>query len=154
MVVNTAMWLVSSAAFFAWIFCVTLKKTFRTNAKYFGMLIVVHLSLSITAIALKKHGIVVLHKDSAPWLRTYIGLFLKSYMALVMMMLTSFFIALVSKGAPKMTHFHKTYNAANLHRNPLKFYLRRESGIVWGYRLFVMMGGVYVLWAIWFKLPF
>jgi len=33
----------------------------------------------------------------------------------------------------------------NLHRNPVKFYLQSEAGIVWLYRLFFMAGGVYVL---------
>ncbi|WP_342321365.1 hypothetical protein AAEY27_14615 [Kosakonia sp. BYX6] len=154
MILDTVMWLVSSVVFFAWIFGVTLKNTFATNAKHFGILIAVHLVLSFAAIALKKQGVVVVHKDTSLWVIKSVGMALKGYMAVLMIMMTSFFIALVSKGAQKMTHFHETYNAANLHRNPLKFYLRRESAIIWGYRLFFMIGGVYVLWAIWFKMPF
>ncbi|WP_246862594.1 hypothetical protein [Pantoea sp. SO10] len=71
-----------------------------------------------------------------------------------MIMMTSFMIALASRGAQQMTHFHKTHNAANLNRNPLKFYLRQEHAIVWVYRLLFLAGGVYILWAIWVRLPF
>lgn len=151
---NIIMWMLSSVAFFAWIFGITLKNPFSTHAKHFGLLIVVHLVLSIAAIELKKRGVVILRHEDSLWLRESIALALKSYMALVLIVMSSFMIALTGKGAQQMTHFHKTYNAANLHRNPLKFYLRQEPAIVWGYRLFFLVGGVYVLWAIWFRLPF
>lgn len=154
MIVNTVMWIVSSAAFFAWIFGITLQRPFASNAKHFCILIVVHLALSITAIELKKRGVVMLHQSDSLWLREGVALLLKSYMVLVMIIMVSFVIALTSRGAQQMTHFHKTYNAANLHRNPLKFYLGHQSGVVWCYRLFFLLGGVYILWAIWFRLPF
>ncbi|MEJ5065564.1 hypothetical protein WH279_18995 [Erwinia sp. MYb375] len=154
MILNSMMWLASTLLFFAWIFGITLKNPFRTNAKHFVILLVVHLTLSFAAIALKKHGVVVLHKGDSPWLRLSLGLLVKSYMVLVMIMMTSFMIALASRGAQQMKHFHKTHNAANLHRNPLKFYLRQENAIVWVYRLLFLAGGVYILWAIWFRLPF
>lgn len=151
---NIIMWMLSSVAFFAWIFGITLKNPFSTNAKHFGLLIVVHLVLSIAAIELKKRGVVILRHEDSLWLREGIALAVKSYMALVLIVMSSFMIALTGRGAQQMTHFHKTHNAANLHRNPLKFYLRQEPAIAWGYRLFFLVGGVYVLWAIWFRLPF
>ncbi|WP_231564376.1 hypothetical protein [Enterobacter sp. Bisph1] len=151
---NTVMWLLSSAALLTWIFGITVKRFFATNAKYFGILLVVHLALSFTAIMLKKQGVVVLHKGDNPLLREVVTLFLKSYMALVMIIMTGFMIALVQRGAQQMTRFHTTSNAANLHRHPLKFYLRHESTIVQTYRLFFTFGGVYILWALWFKKDF
>lgn len=154
MILNTLMWLAALLAFFAWIFGITLKNAFGTNARHFAILLAVHLLLSVAAVALKQHGVVVLRKDAEPWLRQGTGILIKAYMSYVLIMMLSFFIALTSKGAQQMTRFHKTCNAANLHRNPVKFYLRNEAGIVWLYRLFFLAGGVYVLWAIWFRLPF
>ncbi|WP_312688492.1 hypothetical protein [Kosakonia sp.] len=154
MIVNTVMWIISSMIFFAWIFGITLKRSFAANAKHFCLLLVVHVALSITAIELKKRGVVVLHKSDSLWLREGLAVLLKSYMVLVMVIMVSFMVALVSRGAQQMTHFHKTYNAGNLNRNPVKFYLNRQSAIVWGYRFFFLLGGVYMLWAIWFRLPF
>ncbi|PDO85369.1 hypothetical protein [Kosakonia sacchari] len=154
MFLDTVMWLISMAAFLAWIFGITLKNTFATNAKHFALFLLVHLMLSGAAIMLKKHGVAGVSRDSGPWVFTGFRLFLKCYMAFAMIITVSFFFALISKGAQQMAHFHKTYNAANLHRNPLKFYLRREAGIVWAYGLCFLAGGVYVLWAIWFRLAF
>ncbi len=138
----------------AWLFGVTLKRSFATNAKYFGILLLVHLALSFTAIMLKKQGVVVLHKGDNPLLREGVTLFLKSYMALVLIVMTGFMIALVQRGTQQMSRFHTTYNAANVHRNPVRFLLRHESAIVHVYRLFFTMGGVYILWALWFKIDF
>ena len=65
MIINTVMWLASTGALFAWVFNVTLKNTFKTNAKYFGIFIVVHLALNIGAMALSKHGVVLVKPTPA-----------------------------------------------------------------------------------------
>lgn len=152
MIINTILWLLSSAALVAWLFGVALKRSFATNAKYFGILLVVHLVLNITAVALIKYGLVVRYKGDMPWLREVMVLLLKSYMVLVMIIMTGFMIALVQRGAQQMSRFHTTYNAANVHRNPVRFFLRHESAIVQVYRLFFTVGGIYILWALWFKI--
>lgn len=154
MIINTVMWLASTAALFAWVFKVTLKNTFKTNAKYFGIFIVVHLALNIGAMVLSKHGVVLVKHHASAMTVAAMTILLKSYMVLMAIMALSFFIALAGKGAEKMTQFHTTHNAANLHRNPLKFYLRNQSGIVNVYRGFFLIGGVYMLWAMWFRMSF
>lgn len=154
MIINTVMWLASTAVLFAWVFKVTLKNTFKTNAKYFGIFIVVHLALNIGAMALTQHGVVLVKHHSSLLILESMRLFLKVYMVLMTIMGLSFFIALSGKGVERMTHFHKTYNADNLHRKPMQFYLRNQSGIVKIYRWGFLIGGTYVLWALWFRINF
>ncbi|CCJ77521.1 hypothetical protein BN135_2585 [Cronobacter muytjensii 530] len=59
-----------------------------------------------------------------------------------------------ARGAAKMTDFHEKHNAANLHRQPLRFYLRHQAGIVSAYQCFFIAGGVFMLWAVCFRLGF
>lgn len=67
MFLDTVMWLISVAAFLAWIFGITLKNTFATNAKHFALFLLLHLMLSGAAIMLKKHGVAGVSRDSGPW---------------------------------------------------------------------------------------
>ncbi|XCW74639.1 hypothetical protein ABZS17G119_02759 [Kosakonia cowanii] len=114
----------------------------------------VHLALNIGAMVLSKQGVVLVKHHASAMTISVMTILLKSYMALMVIMALSFFIALAGKGAEKMTQFHTTHNAANLHRNPLKFYLRNQSAIVNVYRGFFLIAGVYMLWAMWFRLTF
>ncbi len=78
--------------------------------------------------------------------------FIKGYMAVIVVLMVNFFAALVERGVAKMAGFHEKYNAANLHRQPLRAFMRHQSAVVWGYRVLLLTGGIYMLWAMCFRM--
>nr|WP_226991949.1 hypothetical protein [Cronobacter condimenti] len=141
------MWLISSALLLTYFRYVTLRKPFKTVGKHFLILLGVHLALSIAAIELKKAGYSLSGEYRAAGL-----MFIKTYMAVVCLFMVNFFAALSMKGAEKMTAFHEKHNAANLHRQPLRFYLRHQLTLVRGYQFCFIAGGIYMLWALYFRM--
>ncbi|EOU9562049.1 hypothetical protein ACOJCY_003157 [Cronobacter dublinensis] len=146
---NILMWLVSSALLLTYFWRVTLRKPFKTVGKHFLILLGMHLALSVGAMALRQAG------HFLPGEYRPVGLLLiKCYMLAVVIVLVNFFAALSARGAAKMTDFHAHHNAANLHRQPLRFYLRHQAKIVAGYQGFFIIGGIFMLWAACFRLGF
>lgn len=146
---NILMWLISSALLLAYFWRVTLRKPFKTVGKHFLILLGVHLALSVGAMSLRQSG----HFIPGEYRSAGI-LLIKGYMLAIVIVLVNFFAALSARGAAKMTDFHEKHNAANLHRQPLRFYLRHQAGIVSAYQCFFIAGGVFMLWAVCFRLGF
>ncbi len=144
---NLLIWLISSALLLAYFWFVTLRKPFKTVGKHFLILLGVHLALSITAIQLKKSGhfLPAEYRTAGLW-------FIKGYMAVIVVLMVNFFAALAERGVAKMAGFHERYNAPNLHRQPLRAFLRHQSAVVWGYRVLLLAGGIYMLWAMCFRM--
>ncbi|OZI56323.1 hypothetical protein [Bordetella genomosp. 4] len=152
-VVKTLMWGTSSVLLLAYFFGVTLRKPFKTVAVHFLMVLAVHVVLSAAAILLTKHGqgIKSLGLRGSPGVAAALLLGIKLYMAVLMIFLLNFFAALAQRGVSAMAKFHTTHNAANLDRQPVRGFLRHQQPIVRGYQALFMTGGVFMLWALWFR---
>lgn len=151
--VKTLMWGASLVLLLAYFFGVTLRKPFKTVAMHFLMVLAVHVVLSAVAILLTKHGqsIKFSGQQGSPGLAAALLLGVKLYMAVLMIFLLNFFAALAQKGVSSMAQFHTTHNAANLDRQPVRGFLRHQRPIVRGYQALFMVGGVFMLWALWFR---
>lgn len=150
---KTLMWMTSSALLLAYFFGVTLRKPFKTVARHFLIVLVAHVVLSAAAILLTKYGggIKSFGRSNHPGLAAALHHGIKLYMMVLMIFVLNFFAALAQRGVTAMAKFHIAHNAANLDRQPVQGFLRHQLPIVRGYQSLFMIGGVFMLWALWFR---
>ena len=153
---SSLQWAMSCALLFAYFFGITRRKPFKVVATHFLIILGVHCLLSITAIALMKSDAGELHtsalRNFASLLFSLLRYGLRLYIAILVVMLLNFFMALVQKGVGAMRVFHTEYNAANLDRRPLRMFLRYLPSIIIMYQALFLLGGVYMLWAVFFRM--
>ena len=91
--------------------------------------------------------------QSAPMgLKWALMLFTKLYMALLVVALINFAAAFAKKMVERVVSFHQEHNAQNVHRQPIQGLIRHQKRIVIGYQAVFVLGGVMMLWAVWFRM--
>ncbi|UOO87797.1 hypothetical protein LVJ82_09850 [Vitreoscilla massiliensis] len=150
---NTVLWLVSVAAMWVYCYRVVLRQPFVTVAKHFGMVLILHLLLGVLATGLSLLDWSNLVRPQTPplWLQAAFTLFIKGYITLLVVFTLNFAAAFATQMVNKIVAFHQTHNAANLHRQPLRALIQYQHRIIVVYQALFMLGGVGMLWAVWFK---
>ena len=147
LLLNTLMWMLSVLVLCGYFYRVVLQRPFATVAKHFGIVMVVHLVLS----QLDWTGMA--RPQSAPMgLKWALMLFTKLYMALLVVALINFVAAFAKKMVERVVSFHQEHNAPNVHRQPIQGLIRHQKHIVIGYQSVFVLGGVMMLWAVWFRM--
>ena len=153
---GTLQWVMSCALLFAYFFGITRRKPFRVVATHFLIVVGVHCLLGITAVALIKNDAAVLpmsERHNLPSLLLVLLRYgLRLYIVILIVMLLNFFMALVQRGVSAMRAFHTRFNTANLHRQPLRMFLCYLPNIITIYQTLFLLGGVYMLWAVFFRI--
>ena len=154
LLLNTLMWMLSVLALCGYFYRVVLQRPFATVAKHFGIVMVVHLVLNGLALILSQldwSGMA--RPQSAPMgLKWALMLFTKLYMALLVVALINFAAAFAKKMVGRVVSFHQEHNAQNVHRQPIQGLIRHQKRIVIGYQAVFVLGGVMMLWAVWFRM--
>ena len=154
LLLNTLMWMLSVLALCGYFYRVVLQRPFATVAKHFGIVMVVHLVLNGLALILSQldwSG--VARPQSVPTgLKWALMLFTKLYMALLVVALINFVAAFAKKMVERVVSFHQVHNAQNVHRQPIQGLIRHQKHIVIGYQSVFVLGGVMMLWAVWFRM--
>ena len=154
LILNTLMWLLSVLALGGYFYRVVLQRPFATVAKHFGIVMVVHVVLNGLALVLSQldwSGMA--RPQSAPMgMKWALMLFTKLYMALLVVALIGFAAAFAKKMVERVAGFHQQHNAQNVHRQPIHGLIRHQKRIVVGYQALFVLGGVMMLWAVWFRM--
>ncbi|KAA9000543.1 hypothetical protein FJU30_09945 [Affinibrenneria salicis] len=116
------MWIVSTGLLLAYFYHITLKNPFKTVAKHFAILLLMHVLLYLFLAGLTTIGwLPISHK---PHLLETVKFFLKIYMVVALIVMINFFAALS------------------------QFFTGPGKGL---YKMFFIIGGIFMLWAIWFR---
>lgn len=160
MIFNTVMWLLSSAVFLSYAYFITLRQPFKRVAKHFAIFMAFNLGLGVLGIVLGPNlrGHLPDNTHWPAWFHQYapmlLLLLLKLYFVVAISLMLNFFIAFSRGMVSTMAQFHQTHNSANVHRQPVRFYINRQEMIKGIYQSMFLVGGVFMLWAVWFRMGF
>ena len=154
LLLNTLMWVLSVLDLCGYFYRVVLQRPFATVAKHFGIVMVMHLVLNGLALVLSQLDWTGMARpQSAPMgLKWALMLFTKLYMALLVVALINFAAAFAKKMVERVVSFHQEHNAQNVHKQPIQGLIRHQKRIVIGYQAVFVLGGVMMLWAVWFRM--
>ncbi len=150
---NTVLWLASVACLWGYFYRVVLRRPFAMVAKHLGVVLGLHMLLSLLAIGLSSLDLTTLPRPQHPplWLKSVFTVFVKLYLAVLLVFLLNFMTAFAKQMMAKIILFHQTHNAHNLHKQPLRGLIQHQAHIVAFYQGLFMLGGAMMLWAAWFK---
>ena len=155
---HTVLWLMSVAALLWYFVHITLARPLKVVFKHFGVVLAVHIGLNILALVLS-----ALLKQQAPlsfngspstrmFLVVAMQLWVQLYVAVLVISMSNVAAAFSQYMVKKTVAFHQQYNSDNVHRQPVRGLIRFERHIVWFYQGAFMLGGVFMLWAVWFRI--
>ena len=152
-VLNTVLWLASVAAMWAYCYRVVWRQPFVTVAKHFGMVLILHVLLGVLATGLSLLDWSNMARPQQPplWLESAFTLFIKGYLTLLVVFTLNFAAAFAKQMVSKIIAFHQHHNAHHLHRQPLRALIVHQHRVIAVYQALFMLGGVGILWAVWFK---
>ena len=150
---NTVLWLASVACLWGYFYRVVLRRPFAMVAKHLGVVLGLHMLLSLLAIGLSSLDLTTLPRPQHPplWLKSVLTVFVKLYLTVLLVFLLNFMTAFAKQMMAKIILFHQTHNAHNLHKQPLRGLIQHQAHIVAFYQGLFMLGGAMMLWAAWFK---
>ena len=150
---NTVLWLAAVACLWGYFYRVVLRRPFAMVAKHLGMVLGLHMFLSLLAIALSSMDLTALPRPQQPplWLKPVFTVFVKLYLTVLLVFLLNFMAAFAKHMVAKIILFHQTHNAHNLHKQPLRGLMQYQTRTVALYQGLFMLGGAMMLWAAWFK---
>ena len=150
---NTVLWLASVACLWGYFYRVVLRRPLATVGKHLGVVLGLHMFLSLLAIALSSMDLTALPRPQYPplWLKPVFTVFVKLYLTVLLVFLLNFMAAFAKHMVAKIILFQQTHNAHNLHKQPLRGLIRHQARIVAVYQGLFMLGGAMMLWAAWFK---
>ena len=150
---NTVLWLASVACLWGYFYRVVLRRPLATVAKHLGVVLGLHMLLSLLAIGLSSLDLTALPRPQHPplWLKSVFTVFVKLYLTVLLVFLLNFMAAFAKQMVAKIILFHQTHNAHNLHKQPLRGLMQYQTRTVALYQGLFMLGEAMMLWAAWFK---
>ena len=106
---NTVLWLASVACLWGYFYRVVLRRPLATVAKHLGVVLGLHMLLSLLAIGLSSLDLTALPRPQHPpvWLKPVFTVFVKLYLTVLLVFLLNFMAAIAKQMVAKIILFHQ-----------------------------------------------